>query len=557
MPWLDIFTQLSIRLSFMIIFFSMISRLEFVRNTLYTYTERFISKLYFALFFVACGVIDVFCGSFLPTRIVNNSNCIIISAGIICGPLTGAFTGLCVAASYFLFFTSEHILPLCSLAIIEGLSAGIISQWIHKQKYMFLDGGMLGFIICSLHLLFLDLFAYNILPPPFVLEDIIFPLLFTITAGTACFTSVVYDLRERQSLLEIVGAKAALEIANSAVTALQNGLNKISAQEVVNVIINKAETFDFVAVTSLTEVLGLDSQRTETAFVQFLHKDVMRLVQSDFTAPVNNMDVIRSYFLVPIHNDKRLDGYFCTGHILDSKISPWEKAVANGIGQLISNQLSYHTSREKLKLLDQAEIKILQSQINPHFLFNALNTISYYCSAEPGIAKNLINDLANYYRRNLADTSSFISIRNELQHVGAYIHLEQARFGERLRVEYIENAEITFYVPPLILQPLVENAVKHGLCHKISGGKITIHISQKEHYFKIAVIDDGIGISKERLAEIFDDTSRKKSIGLVNVNKRLIALYGEKYGLKIISRENKGTIAIIKIPIEKVGEGYD
>lgn len=204
--------------------------------------------------------------------------------------------------------------------------------------------------------------------------------------------------------------------------------------------------------------------------------------------------------------------------------------------------------------MDQGEIKILQSQINPYFLFNALNTISYYCSAKPCVAKNLINDLANYYRRNLADTSSFISIRNELQHVGAYIHLEQARFGERLKVEYIVDTENTFNVPPLILQPLVENAVKHGLYHKILGGKIIIHISQKDKFFKIAVIDNGFGIPKEKLSKIFDDVPRKESIGLTNVNRRLIALYEEKYGLKIISKENKGTIAIIKIPIEKVGE---
>ena len=554
MLWLDIIIHLSFRLSFIIVFFSILSRLDVVRNTLYTRKERFTSKLYLALFFAACGMIDVFCGSSLATKIVNNSVCIIVSAGIMCGPSVGAFTGLCVAAAYFLFLNSEYVLPLCVLAAIEGLAAGSMSKYIYKQKYMFLDGGMLGFIIYSLHFLFLDLFAYNILPAPFVLEDVFFPLLFTTTIGTACFTSILYDFRDRQSLLDVVSAKAALKIANSAVAVLQNGLNKASAQEAVNVIIKEAETFDFVAIASLKEVLGLVSQRTESAFLKFLYKDFDSLFKSEFIESVDNMDVIRSYIAVPIYNDKRLDGYFCTGHILNSEISPWEKALANGIGQLISNQLSYHTSRERLKLLDQAEIKILQSQINPHFLFNALNTISYYCFAKPSVAKNLINDLANYYRRNLADTSSFISIRNELQHVSAYIHLEQARFGERLKVEYIVDTENTFNVPPLILQPLVENHVQHGLYHKILGGKIIIHISQKDKFFKIAVVDNGFGIPKEKLSKIFDDVPRKESIGLTNVNKRLIALYGEKYGLKIISKENKGTIAIIKIPIEKVGE---
>lgn len=174
MLWLDIIIHLSFRLSFIIIFFSILSRLDVVRNTLYTRKERFTSKLYLALFFAACGTIDVFCGSFLATKIVNNSVCIIVSAGIMCGPSVGSFTGLCVAAAYLLFLTSEYVLPLCFLAVIEGLAAGLMAKYIYKQKYMFLDGGMLGFIIYSLHFLSLDLFAYNILPVPFVLEDVFF-----------------------------------------------------------------------------------------------------------------------------------------------------------------------------------------------------------------------------------------------------------------------------------------------------------------------------------------------------------------------------------------------
>ena len=219
---------------------------------------------------------------------------------------------------------------------------------------------------------------------------------------------------------------------------------------------------------------------------------------------------------------------------------------------MISTQLAYHIIKEKADLLQQAEIKALQSQINPHFLFNALSTISYYCTQQPQTAKTLINDLANYYRKNLTDADTMITIREELQHIGADIHLEQARFRERLKVDYELNTENSFNLPALILQPLVENAIKHGLYPKITGGKITIRIDEKPSYFRITVIDDGMGIAREKLATILDDSVPKKSIGLSNVNKRLKTLYGIKYRLRICSRVDKGTIVSMRIPVQEV-----
>ncbi len=302
----------------------------------------------------------------------------------------------------------------------------------------------------------------------------------------------------------------------------------------------------------MDEILGFTSYRTESPFVSFLKNDFIRLFKSDFSIPAKKLDVIRACLTVPLYDDKRKYGYLCAGHILENRVSPMEETLINGIGTMISTQLAYHIIKEKADLLQQAEIKALQSQINPHFLFNALSTISYYCTQQPQTAKTLINDLANYYRKNLADADTMITIREELQHIGAYIHLEQARFRERLQVDYELNTENSFMLPALILQPLVENAIKHGLYPKITGGKITIRIDEKPSYFRITVIDDGMGIAREKLATILDDSVPKKSIGLSNVNKRLNTLYGSKNRLRIFSRINKGTIVSMRIPVQEV-----
>ena len=114
-----------------------------------------------------------------------------------------------------------------------------------------------------------------------------------------------------------------------------------------------------------------------------------------------------------------------------------------------------------------------------------------------------------------------------------------------------------FQVPALILQPIVENAIRHGLYQKLSGGQIIITIDKRKGYYRITVQDDGLGISPERLKYIFDTSIPKKSIGLTNVNQRLIALYGPKNHLKIFSRVDKGTIVIMKIPFQEVTENND
>ena len=373
--------------------------------------------------------------------------------------------------------------------------------------------------------------------------------------GRGCHTAdrvLLEDYYNQQEKFEGISAKIALKITNSTLSFLQNGLDKKSASETVDIIIKDSETFDFVAITSMDEILGFTSYRTEAPFVTFLKNDFEKLFKSDFSIPTEKLDVIRACLTVPLYDDKRKFGYLCAGHIMDNRVSPMEETLINGIGTMISTQLAFHNIKEKADLLQQAEIKALQSQINPHFLFNALSTISYYCTQQPQTAKTLINDLANYYRKNLADADTMITIREELQHIGAYIHLEQARFRERLQVDYELNTENSFMLPALILQPLVENAIKHGLYPKITGGKITIRIDEKPSYFRITVIDDGMGIAREKLATILDDSVPKKSIGLSNVNKRLNTLYGSKNRLRIFSRINKGTIVSMRIPVQEV-----
>ena len=540
MAWYSILTNLCARLFVALILFSILCRTAIIRETINTLHERVGSKIKLILLFSFFGGADLICGMFLPTVMVNNHSTYVISAGLIGGPAAGMATA-CIISLISLTLIQPAILLVIVLTIAEGIIAGLLSKWLQKQNYIFVNAGMIGYCLTSFYIVFLAVFPPNMNVVPFSLEDVIFPLLFSVTVGTGSFMGLLEDYYNQQEKFEGISAKIAPR--NSPAN---------SAAATVDIIIRESETFDFVAITSMDEILGFTSFRTETPFVSFLENDFRNLFKSDFTIPEKKLDVIRDCLHAPIYDDKKKYGYLCAGHIMDNRISPMEKTLINGIGTLISTQLAFHIIKEKADLLQQAEIKALQSQINPHFLFNALSTISYYCTQQPQTAKTLINDLANYYRKNLTDADTMITIREELQHIGAYIHLEQARFGERLKVDYELNTENSFMLPALILQPLVENAIKHGLYPKISGGKITIRIDEKPSFFRIAVIDDGLGIEREKLSTVLDDSVPKKSIGLSNVNKRLNTLYGSKNRLRIFSRENKGTIVSMRIPVQEV-----
>lgn len=556
MIWYDILISLCARLFLILVLFALLCRTTILRNIINSLRKNKRSQLKFAALFIFMAVADVFAGSLLRTFCVNNQLIIVLSSGMIGGTLIGGFTGL-VSSLIAYSFMPQPISPIhYPLMVVLGITSGCLAKWLQKQKSNYAHGAMLGFIFSALYFT-LSLASTTNLPKGYVLEDLFFPLLFCSFIGCGSFIGILEGFYNQQEILEGISAKTALKITNNTISILQNGLNATSASQTTDIILQEAETFDFVAITSLDEILGFSSYRTEAAFVDFLSDDFHKLFQSEFKIPTVELDVIRSYIKLPIYNDKHHVGYFCIGHILNPDITPFENTLAKGIGTMITNQITVHGIKEKAELLDKAEIKALQSQINPHFLFNALSTISYFCSQQPQTAKSLINDLASYYRNNLTDANTMISIRNELQHINAYIHLEQARFGDRLKVDYDIDIEEVFQVPALILQPIVENAIKHGLYPKVSGGSILIRIEKRKGYYRITVIDDGLGISKETLKIIFDTSIPKKSIGLSNVNQRLITLYGPKNHLRIYSRVDKGTIVVMRIPYQEVEENDD
>lgn len=186
----------------------------------------------------------------------------------------------------------------------------------------------------------------------------------------------------------------------------------------------------------------------------------------------------------------------------------------------------------------------LSRQINPHFLFNTLNSVSSLIRTNPQQARAVVYKLSNILRRLLRKHENFASLGEELDFINDYLSIEMIRFGDKLRFEKeVEPETLDLLVPSMLLQPLIENSVKHGLSSKVDGGMVRFRSSLKEGRLHLLVEDDGVGIPEVKLA-----TLREQGVGVTNVNERLQVLFGSDYKIWIDSKPGQGTRIEIEIP---------
>jgi two-component system, LytTR family, sensor kinase len=197
------------------------------------------------------------------------------------------------------------------------------------------------------------------------------------------------------------------------------------------------------------------------------------------------------------------------------------------------------------QLLLKARMDALSSQINPHFLFNTLNTVSSLIRFDPDAARGVVLKLSNILRRLLRKHETFVPLREELQFIDDYLDIEVARFGrDNLEiVKQVDEDALEAFVPSMLLQPIVENCLKHGLAPKIDGGRIQLRTTNRDGRLHIEIEDNGVGISEEKMPHVYVE-----GIGLSNVRERLRVLYGTDFRLEIESHTGQGTLIRIDIP---------
>ncbi len=221
------------------------------------------------------------------------------------------------------------------------------------------------------------------------------------------------------------------------------------------------------------------------------------------------------------------------------------------------NELLEQVTKEQVRLR-KAEFELLQSQINPHFLYNTLDAIIWLAeSGEQKRVVSMVRNLSEFFRTSLNQGKDIISVKEELQHVRSYLEIQRVRYQDILNFEISVPEELgKYYIPKITIQPLVENALYHGIKNKRGFGKIEIRGYRKENCFAIEIEDNGIGISTERLEQVREGIQQKVLMGkdmygLYNVNERIRLNFGEQYGISVQSTYGEGTIVRVFLPFQE------
>lgn len=260
-------------------------------------------------------------------------------------------------------------------------------------------------------------------------------------------------------------------------------------------------------------------------------------------------------FLLPLNDGQKV--VEALGFVQSKKqaFSSSDQNLATGLSLIFSSELTRSKMEEHRMALESAKFKILQAQINPHFLFNSLNTIAWMTGKDAEKAEELILHLSNFLRQSFDQKGDYVTLKKEIEYVKSYLFIEKARFMEKLNVDYtIDEQVLNTYIPPFLIQPLVENSIKHGISKKKEGGKIHVKLENADDKVKISVEDDGMGVTPERLEEIFrpavveKEDAPRRGIGVLNVKERVMAIFGSESKFEMKSKAGEGTSVSFYLP---------
>lgn len=354
------------------------------------------------------------------------------------------------------------------------------------------------------------------------------------------------SVRARQS-------NAVLQLASQTLEAMGEGLDAKSSQRICSLLLPSTAAIA-VAITDDHSILGYAGYeeshnptgaiiRTQATYATLADGKTRVLFTPEEIGFPNGAHGINAAIIVPLAVGKDVKGTLKFYYRSANHISETQKSIAVGFGQLLSTQMAASALEEQTALATKMELKMLQSQINPHFLFNTINTIASLTRTDPAQARTLLREFAKFYRSTLEDSRDLIEFQREVEQTQRYFMFELARFGEdRLELICDIQPEVNeMMVPPFLLQPLVENAVRHAMP---SEGKLTIRVTgmRTGDDVIVSVIDDGHGMTQEACQNILHPSSTQgMGIAVGNVHDRICGYFGPGTRLEVESELGKGT----------------
>lgn len=541
----SIFISIVEKSCLIIVLFIIITKIKFLKDIFQKECYKIKDLIVISLIFSGLAILGTYNGISVEGSLANTRIISIVSGGILFGPVIGVTSGI-ISGFHRLIIDVGGItsIPCFISSIFAGILSGLFSKMVpHKHKWFY--GIICGVISESITMLLIYLMS----KPHDVAVYIICKIYLPMTIGQISIgflVSIVQDIKREKEEIAAFQSKLALDIANKTLPYFRC-INYDSLMKICAIIKDEINS-DAVSITDTNTVLayvgeGQESYNTKNIKLSKMTKEsiennkILNVKLDRDEHYISDKVKLKTAMIIPLTDSEGVVGSLKIYYTKQYDMSHSKKALAIGLSQIISTLMEISKIEKIEEAKNKAEIKALQTQINPHFLFNALNTITSFIRINPDKARQLIVNLSTYMRYNLEINDNLIDINKELEQVKAYVEIEKARFGDKLKVIYDIDENIDVKIPSLTIQPLVENAIIHGI--RNNGGEGIVKIGVKKYNnTKIWVENNGVTIDQEVIDKVYNDEMPENKIGLYNVHVRLRLIYGG--GLEI-HRLNPGT----------------
>jgi two-component system, LytTR family, sensor kinase len=511
------------------------------------------------LYFVFSGfsILGTYFGLPVQDAIANTRAIGAVLAGLIGGPLLGTAVGLTGGLHRYALggFTAFS----CGVSTTaEGLLGGLVHLWLlrrgqHEQIFSPKIAFAATFAAEALQMTIILLLARPFVDAVALVQVIAAPMMLANSAGAALFMSIMRDQKSMYDKFGVIFSGRALKIAERTLGILDKGFKPAAAAGEVARIIHQETGVGAVAITDRDKVLafvgvGADHHQPGTLIASELTRRAIREnrvifadgVHEQYTCARSADCPLGSALVVPLRLDNEVIGTIKLYEPKRKLFLNLNRTLGEGIAGLLSEQLLRSHYEEQKRLLVTSELKLVQAQVNPHFLFNALNTIIAVLRKDSDQARELLLHLSNFFRKNLKRSGDLATLDEELEHVNAYLGIERVRFEDRLRVETaVDPALLPLKMPTFTLQPIVENAIKHGISHMLEPGTVRI-TGRIEGEKAVIEVEDNAGAYCEAL--------KSGGLGMNIVDRRIRNLYGDRYGLAVSCSAGQWTRVAVTVP---------
>lgn len=521
-------------------------------------TFRLPYKIVCYLVFSGFCIMGTYFGFHINDSIANTRATGAVLGGILGGPLVGMAVGLTGGIHRYTLGGFSAFACMVS-TVAEGLLGGLVHSLLirsGRREKLFDPWVVAGTALCAeiLQMLIILLLAHPFAEALALVKNIALPMIIANAAGSGMFMRILLDRRVIIEKYSSSFSSKALKIAARTEGVLRKGFNQENSMRVARILYEELGV-GAVAITDCDQLLAFigigDDHHLPGQPITSPHThraiEENRVVYADgdevpYQCSITPQCRLGSSLVIPLLGESdRVIGTIKLYEPRNKLISSINLTLGEGIARLFSTQILAGRFEAQRQLLVETELKLLHAQVNPHFLFNALNTLSAVIRRDPEEARQLVQHLSTFFRKNLKRQNNDVTLADEIEHVNAYLRIQQARFAGQLQVEFaFDPRTLQAVLPAFSLQPLVENAVKHGTSQLLGQGRVKIGATVEDAVLDIWVEDN---------AGLYNPPPQGDGLGMNLVDRRIKARFGEAYGLSVQALPDNRTRVDIHLPL--------